>query len=163
MWLDRVADLGPILVAIVVPGLTFRYALQQDKQRWQRERRAQLYEDLLTEAHAEHKWFEFDTASDEQRELMAPYYVDLRLPPAERARLGSRGNLFATGDVRVAFNGFVGEAGRASLLRRRGDGDQMVAQMKVGRAFDQLEAAVRAEMGADDKPRGPAWRRRSSN
>jgi hypothetical protein len=38
----------------------------------------------------------------------------------------------------------------------------MATVFMIADAFDELQAAVRAEMGADDKPESPTWRRRSS-
>ena len=47
------ADVGPTLVAIVVPWLAFRYALLREQRQWSREQRAQVYVDLLVESSAE--------------------------------------------------------------------------------------------------------------
>jgi len=80
-----------VIVAVVVPWFTFRLALRQDRLRRLHDQRAQLYVDLLTEAHAEQDFFEFDIADDETRERVSAYRTDLRLPPLERSRLGSRG------------------------------------------------------------------------
>src|SRR2546428_6525719 len=85
-----------VIVAIVVPWFTFRLALRQDRLRRLRDQRAQLYVDLLTEAHAEKEFFEFDIADNETRELMSVHRTDLRLPPLERSRLGSRGTIFGS-------------------------------------------------------------------
>ena len=41
------ADVGPIVVAIVVPWLAFRWALLREQRQWSREQRAQVYVDLL--------------------------------------------------------------------------------------------------------------------
>ena len=87
--------------------------------RWLREQRAQLYVDLLTEAYAEQQHFEYTTADDESRERMREYFVDLRLPPLERARLGARGTIFASRAVNQAFNR-LGREGFWALLKSRG-------------------------------------------
>jgi hypothetical protein len=84
------------IVAVSVPWMTFRLALRQDQVRWLREQRAQLYVDLLTEAYAEQQYFEYEIADDDTRERMRGHFVDLRLPPMERARLGARGTIFAS-------------------------------------------------------------------
>src|SRR5205814_3330469 len=88
-----------VIVAIFVPWFTFRFALKQRRIERLHDQRAQLYVDLLTEAHAEHEYFEYDIADDETRERLRAYRTDLRLPPMERARLGSRGTIFASRKV----------------------------------------------------------------
>jgi len=51
-----------VIIAVTVPWMTFRLALRQDQARWLREQRAELYVDLLTEAHAETQWLEYELA-----------------------------------------------------------------------------------------------------
>jgi hypothetical protein len=69
-----------VIVAIFVPWFTFRFELKQNRVDRLRDQRAQLYVDLLTEATAEQKWFEHETADDKTRERMRPHFHDLRLP-----------------------------------------------------------------------------------
>lgn len=139
-----------VIIAVVVPWFTFRLALRQDRLRRLHDQRAQLYVDLLTEAHAELKYFEIDIEDDDTRKRMAAHQVDLRLPPMERARLGSRGTIFASRTVNRLFNALQSRALLTTLTRRPNDEpSRTAARMHVGEAFDALEAAVRQEMGAD--------------
>jgi len=139
-----------LLIALVIPAKTFRYALQQDELRRLWDRRADLYVDLLTEAMAEQKWFEWDIADDDGRERMAISYTDLRLPPLERARLSARANIFGSPTVNRAFNGVQSAMGKATLLSRpKDEGERAVARFAVGKAFDALQDQVRKEMGTD--------------
>lgn len=87
------------VIAVAVPWLTFRLALRQDRARWLREQRTQPYADLLTEAYAEQQYFEYDVADEETRERMREYFVDFRLPPTDRARLGARSAILASPTV----------------------------------------------------------------
>src|SRR5438067_317716 len=107
--------------ALVVPSTTFRYARQQDELRRLWDRRADLYVDMLTEAMAEQKWFEWDIADDDTRKLMAISYTDLRLQPLERARLSARANIFASPTVNRAFNGVQSAMAKATFLKRPKD------------------------------------------
>jgi hypothetical protein len=141
------------IIAVSVPWMTFRLALHQDQARWLREQRTQLYADLLTEAYAEQQYFDYEIADDDTREQMRRYFVDLRLPPLERARLGARGTILASRTVNRLFNRLQGEAMNSLLITRpRHEGDRLVARMRVGRALDELQAAIRRELGADTIP-----------
>jgi hypothetical protein len=53
MWLETLTSPAPSAVAIVVPWLTFRYALRREQRQWSREQRTQVYVDLLVEASVE--------------------------------------------------------------------------------------------------------------
>jgi hypothetical protein len=104
------------VIAVVVPGMTFRFALRQDAARWLREQRAQLYIDMLTEAQAEQKWIEHTLADKTvQERMMAPYFTDTRLPPLERARLGARGAVYSSQTVNRLFNRLMAEGQQALL------------------------------------------------
>jgi len=139
------------IVAVVVPLVAFRLALRQDQVRWLRERRADTYVDMLTEAHAERQWFEYDTADDDTRARMSEYFTDLRLPALERARLASSGTIFASRDVNTLFNRMQGVFFEESMVRPpRHEGDRAVTRVRVGRVFDELQTAIRGELGADD-------------
>jgi hypothetical protein len=84
---------------------------------------------------------------------MRKYFVDLRLPPLERARLGARGTIFASRTVNRLFNRLQAEASTSLFITHpRHDGDRLVARMRVGRALDELQAAIRRELGADTSP-----------
>ena len=142
-----------VVVAVVVPWMTFRLALRQDQIRRAYDKRADLYVDLLTEAIAEQKYFELDIADDDTRKRMAIHYTDLRLPPLERARLGARSNAFATPTVNGLFNRVLGEALSATLTGRpKDEGQRLVVRLAVGKAVGELEAQVRSELGTDKIP-----------
>lgn len=151
MWLNLIAVLGLILVAITVPWMAFQFALRQEDRWWVREQRARLYVDLLTEAFAEEQFFEYDIAGDVVRENMKTHFVDLRLPPRELARLGARGTAFGSRKVNAAFNRMQSAAARDSLVRPKRESDRIAAREAVSVAYEELQAAVRASSGADDK------------
>jgi hypothetical protein len=156
MWLDRLVDLGPIVVAIVVPWLTFQFALQQDERRSAREQRSQLYVDLLTEAYAEQQWVEGLHLPEDDRAETEDAYPDLRLKPADRARLGARVNAFATEPVMVAFGRLNILGMRYSLPLAKDPAEQMAMTLQMGDAFNELQAAVRAELSSQTGR--PWWR-----
>jgi hypothetical protein len=138
------------IIAVSVPWMTFRLALRQDQVRWLREQRAQLYADLLTEAYAEQQYFDYQIADDDTQERMRKYFVDLRLPPLERARLGARGTILASRSVNRLFTRLQAEASNSLFITPpRHEGDRLVARVRVGRALDELQAAIRRELGAD--------------
>jgi len=140
-----------VIIAVVVPWFTFRLALRQDRIRRLHDQRSQLYVDLLTEAHAEKEYFDYDIAGDDTRKRMQVYRVDLRLPPLERARLGSRGTIFASRAVNRLFNQLQGHALNATLTGRpKNEAERIAARMPVADAFHALEVEVRRELGADD-------------
>ena len=112
------------IIAVVVPWMAFRLALRQDRARWLREQRAQLYVDMLTEAHAEQEYFHYAMAADEDRERMRKYWTDLRLAPLERARLGARGTIFASRTVNRLFMQ-VQAKGQAIMFEPRLGADEL--------------------------------------
>lgn len=93
-----------------------------------------------------------DSADDAAQERMVPHLKDLRLPPAERARPGARSNVFASRAVNRVFGQLMAEGGLALLNPKRIDREalQMLSRVQIGRIVDELEAAVRRELGADD-------------
>ncbi len=101
------------------------------------------------EAIAEQRYFDYDIADDEARARMRAWQEDLRLPQAERARLGARGSIFASRTVTRLFNQFQGQALTTTLIRPKDEGQRLVARLQVGKAFDAFEAQVRREMGTD--------------
>jgi hypothetical protein len=148
MEAQTVVVLASLVIAVSVPWVTFRLALRQDQIRRIHEQRSQLYVDLLTEAYAEQQYFEFETADDETRDRMRVYFHDLRLPPMERARLGARGTGFASAEVNRLFKRLQGLALEAILTgARRNEANRLVARMKVGEALEELQQAVRRELG----------------
>jgi hypothetical protein len=68
----------------------------------------------------------------------------------------------ASSPIAPAFADFLSKASRASFPLPHDQDEQMATAFMIADAFDELQAAVRAEMGADDKPEGPTWRSRSS-
>src|SRR6516225_2713775 len=111
--------------------MAYRLTLRQDAIRWLRERRAQLYVDLLTEAHAEQAYLAFVTSSDTAREQMREVFAetDTRLPPLERARLGANGTVFASPKVRGLYELLFAEAWPVELYPARFRSDE--ARMRV--------------------------------
>ena len=63
----------------------------------------------------------------------------------------SRATIFGSQTVNRLFNSLTTESGRALLNLERLDQDaaQLVARVRVGGIMDELEAAVRHELGAD--------------
>jgi hypothetical protein len=141
------------IIAVAVPVMTFRLALRQDAIRWLREQRAQLYVELLAEAHAEQQYLEFATADEETREAARDHFTatDTRLSPLERARLGARGTIFGSQTANQLFNRLMAEGGRVllNLDRLPPDAAALQARVRIGGIMDELEAAVRHELGAD--------------
>jgi hypothetical protein len=138
-------------VALTVPWMAFRLALRQDAERWLREQRAELCADMLAEAHAEQSWLEHAQADEATQARMAPYFVDTRLSPAERARLGARGTALGSQTVNGLFNEMMAEVHKALLNLDRLDPDtlRMRTRVVVGAKMDAPRAAVRRELGAD--------------
>jgi hypothetical protein len=152
------------IIAVVVPWMTFRLALRQDQARWLREQRAQLYVDLLTEAHAEQEYLDYAMADDETRERMRQYWTDLRLAPLERARLGARGTIFGSRTVNVLFNRMQSEGAWAMLKPPKDEGERITVRVRVAGTMDELQTAIRSELGADRIPleSGPGTADRAS-
>jgi hypothetical protein len=86
----------------------------------------------------------------------------LRLNPVARVRLGARVAALASRTIATAFADFLSTASRAPFPLPHDQDEQMATVFMIADAFDELQAAVRAEMGADDKPECPTWRRHSS-
>ena len=136
----------------MVPWLTFRFALRQDERRSAREQRSQLYVDVLTEVYAEQQWLQRIHLSEDERADTEDMYTDLRLKPAERARLGARVAVFATEPVPAAF-GRLNVLGMRYALPWPDDPDEQTAMtLEVADAFDELQAAVRAELSPANRP-----------
>jgi hypothetical protein len=150
-------------VSVAVPVWTFKRTLQLESIKWVRDKRAELYIDILTEAYAEKLWFleemthleialvGVEDGGDRPRSTPSTNqgrtFVDLRLEPTERARLGSRQALFAGEQVSRAYSAFNAELLRGALFRPRRDGDAHTAKVRAEQLFADLEAAVRREMG----------------
>jgi hypothetical protein len=146
---------------LLVALLGFWLALRQDEHRWLRERRTDLYIDLLVEGYAEHNWVEHELtameirenadkdgidhdagkrAEDDWRDRFGGL-IDTRLPPSERALLGARMSAFATVEVRRLFNA-IGVC--SPRLRRRGLANGL--KIEVNMAWAALENGVHTEL-----------------
>jgi hypothetical protein len=91
-------------------------------------------------------------AEKETQERMAAYFVDLRLPPAERAKLAARSAAFSSRAVNTAFNRMQSEALKAIWVSGKSrEGAAMAGRVGMGAAVDDLNACVRSEMGSDDR------------
>ena len=152
-----IASLLAAIIAVVVPWVTFRFALRQEQARWLREQRAQLYVDMLTEAYAEQQYFQNATADDETRERMREHFTDLRLAPVERARLGARGTIFASRTVNERFNQLQADGQAIMLSPQPAEARQLLVCVQIGRSLDELQAAIRRELGADRIPLEPGF------
>lgn len=134
----------------------YRLTLRQDAIRWLRERRAHVYVDLLTDAHAEQFYLSFLTSSGLAREQMREVFAetDTRLPPLERARLGARGSVFGSPKVRGLYELLMAEASPVTLKpgRFRSDEARMQVLARTAGILGELEVAVRRELGADQLP-----------
>jgi hypothetical protein len=154
-WVALVAALIAAIVAVAVPWFTFRFAMRQDHVRWIREQRAELYVDMLSEAHAEQEWLKLETADPATQERARQFFIDKRLSPAERARLGARGAILGSRAVNGRFN-VVGAAAfrllMASRIKNNPDAIQMLIDVQLSGLIDQLHEAVRRELGADRVP-----------
>ena len=153
MHAETVVALVSIIVGAIVPPqcpwMTFRFTVRQDQARWLREQRAQLYADLLSEAYAEQEWLQYTMADDEIRERMREHFTDIRLPPGERARRGARGTIFGSKTVNSLFTQLQGQGQLILLQSARRDEAQLLIRVKIGELHDQMQAHIRAELGAD--------------
>jgi len=149
-------------VATAVPCMAYRLTLRRDAIRWLRQRRAQLYVDMLMQAHAEQFYLGFVTSSDTAREQMREVFAetDTRLPPREAARLGANGSVFASPEVRGLYELLFAEAWPVTVNpgRFRTDEARMRVLGRTAGILGELEVAVRRELGADQIPpeTGPA-------
>lgn len=108
------------------------------------------YVDLLTEAYAEQKWIEYAYSDDDTRERTRDHFADLRLPPLERARLGVRATMFASGNVNRLFNRLPAEAFWSNITPEFHEGHRTVLRMRIGRIVDELVKVTRDEMRANE-------------
>jgi hypothetical protein len=138
------------LVAIAVPWLAFRYTLRQEQSHWLREQRASVYVDLLTEAYAEQE--KLLDCLQQAAGMDASNAADLRLPPFERARLGTRGSMYASREVMRLFNGIERIHLQYTVFRDRNQPAEttlILARVALVGALEDLQAAIREEMGSD--------------
>jgi hypothetical protein len=145
------AALLAAVVAVVVPWLAFRFTLRQDQSSWLREQRAQVYADLLTEAYATEQTLldELQVAAG----LRPSSSTGLPLPPRERAHLGSRGTMYASREVMRLFNRYDQIHAEHTVLRDPSHPPMAVlqsARVALAGAMEDLQAAIRKELGADE-------------
>jgi hypothetical protein len=146
---------------VLISLLGFWLALRQDERRWLREKRADLYIDLLAEGYAEHNWVLNELTAIEIREISDKNgtdpdagqrgvddwrdrfggITDARLPASKRALLGARMSAFATVDVIRRFNA-IGACSPMVLTR----GQAPALKVQLAMAWDALERRVRAEL-----------------
>lgn len=154
-WAAIIAAAIAAVIAVIVPWVTFRFSVQQDHVRWLRERRSELYADMLAEVHAEQEWLQLETAPEAIQKNARKSFTDKRLPPVERARLGARGDIYGSQAVNRLFNQFGGESLRLLLSSRTGedpDAVQMQLRVLLGGITDELRHAIRRELGTDRDP-----------
>jgi hypothetical protein len=163
MWTLTLRDLasilavvGPLVVAIVVPWLAFRYALLREQRQWSREQRAQVYVDLLIEASAEHDWLlnKLDFADTPAHDV--PAFQDHRMSDKERRRLGARVLAYGSKEVVRRHNALSGE-GTWALMQMRDEFERNAARINNELAFDALQAQIRLELESEQGL--PRWRR----
>jgi hypothetical protein len=156
-----VGALVPLLVAPFAAWAAYLAGVRQDSRRWLRERRAELYVDVLVESYAEKQWAlgvlaereiaDVEEDSERRREAVAEWredydrlIPDLRLSPTERARLAARMDAYGTGEVARLF----GQIERGILFPLR---EGRYAQpFEVEAAFDAAQVQIRRELGNHD-------------
>ncbi|MFF2411847.1 hypothetical protein [Streptomyces sp. NPDC058092] len=160
---ESAVAIAAVVVAVAVPWMAFRFALQQEHARWLREQRALLYTDMLVEAQAEQEWLQYELA-DPAVQQRAEFH-DLRLPRLERARLGARGTALGSPKINRLFNELMGVMARlhlSAITNQTGrETAQMMLRVNAGRASDELQEAVRDELEANRSTR-KVWRHKSS-
>jgi hypothetical protein len=157
MWAETLSNLAPAAVAIVVPWLAFRYASQQDRQRWSRELRAQVYIDLLVEVSAERDWLarQLTLAEGLTPEDLSPFQ-DHRLNDLDRRRLGARVLAYGSKEV-IRRHNAISYMGFWALTEMRDPAQRHEAKVSNDLAAAALEAQIRFELEAEHG--GPRWRR----
>lgn len=141
-WTTVAQLVVPLVGALVIALVGFWLALRHDAIQWSRQRRAELYIDLLAEGFAELSWMEHTLTEIEMGEPLPHPFVESRLPPRERSLLGARTLAFASRDVArrfhaVSFNPLVTREMAPAT------------KIKVRLAFDDLEKQIRRELRAD--------------
>jgi hypothetical protein len=163
MWIQSLkdmasilADVGPTVVAIVVPWLAFRYALLREQRQWSREQRAQVYVDLLVEASAELDWLRHTLAFADTPAHDVPAFQDRRMNDEARRRLGARVLAYGSQEVVRRHNALSGE-GLWALMQIRDEFERNAARINNELAFDALQAQIRLELVSEQGL--PRWKR----
>jgi hypothetical protein len=124
-----IAPILAAIVAITVPAIAFRFARMQEHEKWARDRRADVYIDLLAEANAHLAWL-LHTINGRS--------TDPRASEAERHQIGTRALIFAAPEVVRIFTSIADAAGA----------NQTVAH----RAWERHKAKVLEETGREPLP-----------
>jgi hypothetical protein len=143
---------GIAAVAATIAVVGFWLALRQDVMRWSREKRTELYIDLLAEAHAQRQWMiqeltAIEVANATHRDQVVAEcqehgaFGDARLPARERAILEARMMAYATPPVMLRFTALIG-----SYPVKVGPGTAPAHMVSVGLAFDAVEQQIRDEL-----------------
>jgi len=134
--------------------MAYRLILRRDAIRWLRQRRAQLYVDMLMQARAQQFYLSVVTGSDTARMREVFAETDTRLPPLERARLGANTSVFASPKVVALYDLLFAEACPVEVnpVRFRSDEARLKVLGRTAGILGDLEAAVRRELGADQIP-----------
>ena len=142
-WVALGAALLAGIVAVTVPLVTFRMSLRLDQLRWLRDERAKLYSDLIVEAVAEYESIRV-VKPDPNR------LKELSSPPRERAQLGARVVIFASGPVRAAWTKYDEAILAYPDPEKLNDEERAEAQHAIYEHFEALEVVVRQELGTSD-------------
>ncbi|MGW5446806.1 hypothetical protein [Streptomyces asiaticus] len=79
--------------------------------------------------------------------------VDLRLPPMERARLGTRANIFGSRHINRLFMRIQHEAIWGTWTRGpQGEAERIRIRVVVSGILDELQKAIRDDLGTDSIP-----------
>ncbi len=140
------------VTAVVVAWLGFRYSIRQDERRWTRERRAELYIDLLVAESAEHDWVLHRATEQEAGVQLDRAGTDDRMSSAERRRLGARAAAFASAEVLRRWNALQHEGGQVFVPWSA----PTLVRVHVSAGLDSLTAQVRHELAVE---RLPWWQR----
>lgn len=143
---------GIAAVAATIAVVGFWLALRHDVVRWAREKRAELYVDLLAEAHAQRRWMIHELTAIEianathRDELVAEgrehgAFGDARLPARQRAILEVRMMAYATPAVVLRFTALI-----CSYPVKVEPGTAPAHMVSVGLAFDAVEQQIRDEL-----------------
>jgi hypothetical protein len=143
---------GIAAVAATIAVVGFWLALRQDVMRWGREKRAELYIDLLAEAHAQRQWMIHELTAIEianathRDQVVGEWqehgaFVDVRLPGRERAILEARVMAYATPAVMLRFKALIG-----TYPVKVEPGTAPAHMVNVGLAFDAVEQQIRDEL-----------------
>ena len=144
-WVALGASLLAGIVAVTVPLVTFRMSLRLDQLRWLRDERAKLYSDLIVEAVAEYESIRLAKPNpDRVKELLSP--------PRERAHLGARVMIFASGPVRAAWTKYDEVISTYPEPAKLTDKERAEAHRVIYDHFEAMEAVIRQELGTS------AWR-----